>query len=430
MFKRSCKILLAIMLVLSAVEAFSQSVVVEYYSGMGITIFTPEKKFLQPPRLKIGDEVPVGSRIETGENCFLELKLVAQNSIIKMGENTTIAINSIYGVKGAKLNEIKIFAGQLRAYCASGSADEQFMFLGYMSTNVLFNADFGILITPAVNEKIFAVNGLVTVRNPVGNQLQIAAGQTVDMYEPMLKAEPISDTMKAQADKLAYTEGTEEIAQTTLPDKKTTETEEKVAINPDDTRKFNMKDETEIKTNELPPEPTLKNPDGSDLIAMDRSRQQRPEGATFGLDMGLGGSGCIFDPNIVGPFVNQLFLYSSRIFWNLDLYVNINNIFSIGAEGGFGAMGVTETFTYISYTAIDVLGRGFLRVGNKGFFFQVFGGYYYTLQGLMPLTGFEAGGKLNLFGFYVEGAYVFGQTLPTNFIKVGAGYTFTDIFYK
>ncbi len=170
----------------------------------------------------------------------------------------------------------------------------------------------------------------------------------------------------------------------------------------------------------------------------------------FGMDWGLGINLPFYDQKDFSYTGMNWFFTIAGIRLNLffDFRFNIADIFSMGVESGLNffpnmlklfisASQYSNLLTGSGYLTgsdifLDVPVRGFIRVGSKRLYAQIFGGYYI---GIFPMASFlgtnyferggELGGRVCLGGFYMEFSYIFENKQANNLghFKAGLGYT-------
>jgi hypothetical protein len=170
--------------------------------------------------------------------------------------------------------------------------------------------------------------------------------------------------------------------------------------------------------------------------------------SAFGIDLGLGFSMGLFDSesaffyNLAPGDSNKTtrqnlaaiaIIYSFRINIFIDFRFTVLGILSFGVETGLNWLAYEAKANGTNYSGdtfywFDIPFRGFVRVGIPVIYFQAMGGYY---LGLSPIwtyksaqvleRGPEVGGRLNMFGFYLEAFYIFADLNPH--MRVGLGYT-------
>jgi hypothetical protein len=166
--------------------------------------------------------------------------------------------------------------------------------------------------------------------------------------------------------------------------------------------------------------------------------------SAFGLDLGVGLSLGLFDsesPFFYGIssvkadreyFAGLAILYSFRINIFIDFRFTFFGILSAGVETGLNWLSYDAKDNGTNYSStvywFDIPFRGFVRVGIPTIYVQAMGGYY---LGLSPIwthlsaqvleRGPEVGGRLNIFGFYIEAFYIFAELNPH--MRAGLGYT-------
>jgi hypothetical protein len=169
--------------------------------------------------------------------------------------------------------------------------------------------------------------------------------------------------------------------------------------------------------------------------------------SAFGLDLGVGFSMGIFDgesaffqalaPGDANKTVRQdlaaiSIIYSFRINLFIDFRFTVLGILSFGVETGLNWLSYDAKDNGTNYSStvywFDIPFRGFVRVGIPVIYFQAMGGYYLGLSPIWTYNsaqvlerGPEVGGRLNMFGFYLEAFYIFASINPH--MRVGLGYT-------
>ncbi len=169
--------------------------------------------------------------------------------------------------------------------------------------------------------------------------------------------------------------------------------------------------------------------------------------SAFGVDMGIGFSMGLFDsesaffeslaPGASNKITRQglaaaAMTYSFRINIFIDFRFTVLGILSFGVETGLNWLAYESKQNGTNYSNttywFDIPFRGFVRVGIPVIYFQAMGGYYlglspiWTYQSAQVLErGPEVGGRLNLFGFYLEAFYIFADLNPH--MRIGLGYT-------
>jgi hypothetical protein len=161
-----------------------------------------------------------------------------------------------------------------------------------------------------------------------------------------------------------------------------------------------------------------------------------------GFDWGIGLSLPYYNLPIGDSNLLVSGMLGARINLFFDLRLNLAEIFSIGFESGlyffpniFNTTVLTLTSGAIIPSAfyLDLPIRVFVRLGSKNFYFHIFGGYY---TGVFPIfnnlqnvyyyeRGAEAGVRINLRGFFIEGSYILTNSVINNIdhFRVGLGYT-------
>ncbi len=169
--------------------------------------------------------------------------------------------------------------------------------------------------------------------------------------------------------------------------------------------------------------------------------------SAFGVDLGIGFSMGLFDsespffesqaPGASNKIIREdlaaaAIIYSFRINIFIDFRFTVLGILSFGVETGLNWLSYEAKLNGTNYSSttywFDIPFRGFVRVGIPVIYFQAMGGYY---LGLSPIwtyqtaqvieRGPEVGGRLNIFGFYLEAFYIFADLNPHT--RVGLGYT-------
>ncbi len=168
----------------------------------------------------------------------------------------------------------------------------------------------------------------------------------------------------------------------------------------------------------------------------------------FGMDWGIGANVPFYDQKNIGyADMNWVFTTAAiRINVFFDFRFNLSNYFSLGFETGlnffpnllyfFGNQSYSYPAVrlYTSYSIIfmDIPLRGFIRLGTKYFYGQIFGGYYIGIYPLLYMLnqdyyerGGELGARVNLHGFYIDFSYIFINQEAHNLghFRVGLGYT-------
>ena len=169
----------------------------------------------------------------------------------------------------------------------------------------------------------------------------------------------------------------------------------------------------------------------------------------FGMDWGIGANVPFYDQKDFSyAGMNWVFTSAAvRINVFFDFRFNISNYFSLGFETGinffpnllyyigsqsYSSYPVVSIYTSTSSIFLDIPLRGFVRLGTKYFYAQIFGGYYIGIYPLMNMLnheyyerGGELGARVNLRGFYIDFSYIFANREAYNIghFRVGMGFT-------
>ncbi|MBN2439687.1 MAG: hypothetical protein JXJ04_00010 [Spirochaetales bacterium] len=183
---------------------FAQKIILEYYQGRELVVYTPDYKLILLEELTPGNEIPVGSIIETGRKSTCELKCLPSGIIIKIGDRTTFKIEELQGSDFSGKNGFKLMDGAIRAVTSKKTGQENHVFLNGSSGVYPENADFGMTVKKGWEEKIFVLEGTVKYANAQGVEIMVSKDQMANGLDETLKAEPMSVRMKRLANTLAF----------------------------------------------------------------------------------------------------------------------------------------------------------------------------------------------------------------------------------
>ena len=98
--------------------------------------------------LAVGQNIPIGATLVTGQSDFAELRLDPTGSIIKISENTTFSIDSLQKLIGEDENIFSIPIGKIRAIIGRTTGEEKYQFKGGSAVGSIRGTDFGMEVVP------------------------------------------------------------------------------------------------------------------------------------------------------------------------------------------------------------------------------------------------------------------------------------------
>ena len=170
MRSRNCWLIVVVLFgVLSSLVWAENAATVVYAEGDGFTIIRrsgeEERLFWDDPNF-IGVSLADGDTILTDDRTFLELRMTANNSIVRVSENTSFEISQ--GGAGDRDTRLAVTYGRVRAAVQRARGSREFEIRGQTVVAGVRGTDFGVsvLATPIgeIEDKVFVVEGQVAVQ--------------------------------------------------------------------------------------------------------------------------------------------------------------------------------------------------------------------------------------------------------------------------
>jgi hypothetical protein len=171
--------------------------------------------------------------------------------------------------------------------------------------------------------------------------------------------------------------------------------------------------------------------DPSGTAASGNAQNDKDANSLFGLGFGVAATYPYFTG--LGPeqFNIVFLLLNLRSYAFVELYVKPIPLLGIGVETGVAYMRFQMTYMAqdLQLNLLDVPVRGFIRLGTKELFAEIYGGYYFSLLYLFDASGIEIGLRGNVFGLIADCSYVYCPGinllpgLPLQYLRFSLGYS-------
>ncbi|MBN2531698.1 MAG: hypothetical protein JXB88_02340 [Spirochaetales bacterium] len=202
--RKVIRIIFVFLLFFLFTTTYAQKILLEYFDGREIVVYTPDYKLLLLAELETGNEIPVGSIIETGRKSTCEFRLVPDGTIIKVADRTTFKIEELQGIDQREKNQFKLISGAMRAVTGKKPSGDEYVFICGSSTVYPDKADFGITVKKGWEEIPFVLEGKVRYVNARGKEIVILPDQMAGGLDENFEAGPMSIRIKRLANSLAF----------------------------------------------------------------------------------------------------------------------------------------------------------------------------------------------------------------------------------
>jgi len=184
--------LIALLLLAPAVFAApaAQKLILEFADGPDLTVVAADKSVMKlGVGIMEGDEVPVGSTIQTGPTTTAELAIKPNGTIVKLAKSTSFKVASLATTAKDK-NAFALVAGKVRAVAAKGSNYE---IASKTSVCAVRGTDFAFSFEEGAKALLMVADGLVQFdklddAGKVVGSVPVAAGQFADAFASVFAA--------------------------------------------------------------------------------------------------------------------------------------------------------------------------------------------------------------------------------------------------
>jgi hypothetical protein len=168
----------------------SQKMILEYVDGADLSVTTADKSVLKlGVGIFEGDELPVGSTVQTGPSTTAELRIKPNGTIIKLAKSTAFKIASIASTASEK-SSFALVAGKVRAVAAKRGNYEV---ASTTTVCAVRGTDFTFAFEEGSKAILMVADGLVQfdkldAAGKVVGSVPVAAGQFADAFAEVFKA--------------------------------------------------------------------------------------------------------------------------------------------------------------------------------------------------------------------------------------------------
>ncbi len=190
--KRSISItlLLTVLTLAAAAAPAAQKMILEFVDGSDLTVTASDKSVMKlGAGIFEGDEIPVGSTIQTGPSTTAELRMRPNGTIVKLAKSTTFSIASIASTAKEK-SAFALVRGKVRAVAAKKA---NYQIASSTSVCAVRGTDFAFSVEEGAKALLMVADGLVQfdkldAAGAVVGSVPVAAGQFADAFSDVFQA--------------------------------------------------------------------------------------------------------------------------------------------------------------------------------------------------------------------------------------------------
>jgi hypothetical protein len=184
---------LAALLILApalAAAPATQKMILEFVDGPDLSVVAADKSVLKlGAGIVEGDEVPIGSTIQTGPSTTAELKIRPNGTIVKLAKSTSFKIAGL-ATTAKDTNTFALVTGKMRAVAAKGS---NYQIASTTSICAVRGTDFSYAFEEGAKAVLMVADGLVQfdkldAAGKVLGSIPVGAGQFADAMADLFQA--------------------------------------------------------------------------------------------------------------------------------------------------------------------------------------------------------------------------------------------------